>query len=227
MPAFDPDAVEVVTFDSYGTLVDTSASARALDGVVDDPETVAREWRRKALFYSVVAEHVAQYDTYYALHVAGLRDALAEVGVSLSDERLHELTDVYHDLDPYADVREAFERLDEAGYRPSILSNGNPEMLDSLVETVGIEDSVHELVSADDVRMLKPEAALYEHAAERLGVAVEGVAHVTAHWMDVLGAEHAGMQGVWLDRGGQWPSFDGDPSLAVDSLAGFRTELGY
>lgn len=226
MTAFDPDAVEVVTFDSYGTLVDTGASARVLDGIVDDPEAVAREWRRKALFYSVVAEHVDAYETYFEFHVDGLRDALGEVGVSLSDERLHELTEVYHELDPYADVREAFERLDTAGYRPSILSNGNPEMLDSLVETVGIGDTVHELVSADDVRTLKPEAALYDHAAERLGVSAAGVAHVTAHWMDVLGAEHAGMQGVWLDRGGAWPSFDGEPSLTLDSLATLSGELG-
>lgn len=226
MTAFDPDVVEVVTFDSYGTLVDTEASARVLDGIVDDPEAVAREWRRKALFYSVVAEHVDAYETYFEFHVDGLRDALGEVGVSLPDERLHELTAVYHELDPYADVRETFERLDAAGYRPSILSNGNPEMLDSLVATVGIGDTVHELVSADDVRTLKPEAALYDHAAERLGVSVAGVAHVTAHWMDVLGAEHAGMQGVWLDRGGAWPSFDGEPSLTLDSLATLPGELG-
>jgi len=226
MADFDPEAVEVVTFDSYGTLVDTGASARVLDGLVDDPDAVAAEWRRKALFYSVVAEHVDAYETYFEFHVDGLRDALAAVDVTLPDERLRELTGVYHDLDPYAGVREGFERLDEAGYRPSICSNGNPEMLDSLVETVGIEGVVHELVSADDVRTLKPDAALYEHAADRVGVPTSRVAHVTAHWMDVVGAEHAGMQGVWLDRGGQWPSFDGDPSLVVDSVPAVPDRLG-
>lgn len=226
MTEFDPDAVEVVTFDSYGTLVDTTASARVLDGLVDDPETVAREWRRKALFYSVVAEHVDAYETYFQFHVDGLRDALGEVGVALPDERLRELTDVYHDLDPFDDVREGFERLHEAGYRPAILSNGNPAMLDSLVETVGIEDVVGELVSADDVRTLKPDAALYEHAATRVGVPTEAVAHATAHWMDVMGAEHAGMQGVWVDRGGGWPSFDGEPSLVVDSVPAVCDRLG-
>ena len=54
-PTFDPERVDAVTFDSYGTLVDTGAAATVLEGVVDDPAAVAREWRENALFFSVVA----------------------------------------------------------------------------------------------------------------------------------------------------------------------------
>ncbi|MFT4923683.1 MAG: hypothetical protein ACI8XM_002913, partial [Haloarculaceae archaeon] len=35
---FDAQRVEAVMFDSYGTLVDTGAAARVLDGIVDDPD---------------------------------------------------------------------------------------------------------------------------------------------------------------------------------------------
>jgi hypothetical protein len=83
-----------------------------------DPDAATREWRRKGLFCSVVAEHVDSYETYLKFHVDGLRDALSEVGVSLSDERLHELTGISHDLEPYDGVREGFERLAAAGYLP-------------------------------------------------------------------------------------------------------------
>lgn len=224
---FDPERVSVVTFDSYGTLVDTDSAARVLEDLVDDPGAVARRWRENALAYSLVANQIDEYRTYLELHRSGLRDALAAEGVEPSDERLDELNGVYHRLDPYDDVRDGFARLAGAGYRPSILSNGDPGMLDSLVETLDVEGTVGTVVSADEIRTLKPAAELYEHAADRLDVPTAEVAHVTAHWMDVLGATHAGMQGVWLAREGTaWASFDGDPHLTVASVDELCEKLG-
>ncbi len=216
---FDPGRVEAVLFDSYGTLVDTGSAARVLEGVVADPDAVAEAWRENALFYSVVANDLDQYGTYFELHLDGLRDALRMEGVDLPDERLRELNAVYHDLDPFPDVARGFERLAAAGYRPSVCSNGNPEMLDSLVEAAGVEGTVAELVSAHDVRTLKPARELYEHAAARLDLPPGRLAHVTCHWLDVQGAMNAGMQGVFLDRGGiQWPSFGPQPTLTAASI---------
>ena len=224
---FDPDRVEAVLFDSYGTLVDTGSAARVLDGLVDDPDSVATEWRENALFYSVVANDLGQYRTYFQLHLDGLRDALRADGVDLSEARLRELNAVYHDLDPFPDVARAFERLADAGYRPSICSNGNPEMLESLIETAGIGDTVSELVSAHDIRTLKPARELYEHAAARIEAPPDRVVHVTAHWMDVQGAMNAGMRGVYLNRGdGQWPSFGPSPTRTVGSLDSLCELLG-
>jgi len=223
---FDPGRVEAVLFDSYGTLVDTGSAARVLEGVVAEPDAVAEAWRENALFYSVVANDLDQYGTYFELHLDGLRDALRAEGVDLPDERLRELNAVYHDLDPFPDVARGFERLAAAGYRPSVCSNGNPEMLDSLVESAGVEGTVAELVSAHDVRTLKPARELYEHAAARLDLPPARLAHVTCHWLDVQGAMNAGMQGVFLDRGGiQWPSFGPPPTLTAESIDGVCDRL--
>jgi 2-haloacid dehalogenase len=226
---FDPDLVETVLFDSYGTLVDTASAARVLVGIVDDPDAVARTWRENALFYSVVADDLDQYATYFELHLDGLRDALRAEGVELPDERLRELNAVYHDLTPFADVERGFERLADGGYDPSVCSNGDPEMLDSLVASTGIGETVVELVSAHELRTLKPARELYEHAASRVGQEPAHVAHVTAHWMDVQGAMNAGMQGIHLTREGDpagWPSFGPPPTLTVDSLDALCDRLG-
>jgi hypothetical protein len=37
-------------------------------------------------------------------------------------------------------------------------------------------------------------------AADRVGAPPDELAHVTALWLDVQGAEHAGFRGVWLNR---------------------------
>jgi len=226
--SFDAERVETVLFDSFGTLVDTMSAARVLGDLVDDPEAVARRWRSNALTYSMVANDLDQYETYFDLHLDGLRDALRAEGVELSEEQLHELTTVYHDLDPVEGVGEGVRRLDEAGYRPSVCSNGNPEMLEALADAAGIADSVAELVSAHEIRTLKPARELYEHAAARVGTPPGRVAHVTAHWVDVQGGMNAGMQGVHLRReeGGEWPSFGPGPTLVVGSFGELCDRLG-
>jgi 2-haloacid dehalogenase len=219
--SFDADRVEAVMFDSFGTLVDTGSAARVLEDIVDDPDAVARRWRGNALTYSLVANDLDQYETYFELHRLGLRDALLAEGVDLDDDRLRELNEVYYDLDPVEGAAAGVERLAEAGYKPSVCSNGDPEMLTGLAESAGIADSVAELVSADEIRTLKPARELYEHAAERVGADPERIAHVTAHWVDVQGGMNAGMQGVHLKRegtGGEWPSFGPGPTLTVDSF---------
>ncbi len=227
--SFDADRVAVVTFDSFGTLVDTTSAARVLEDLVDDPGTVARRWRSNALTYSMVANDLDQYKTYFELHLDGLRDALGAEGIVLPEERLRDLNTVYHDLDPVEGAAEAVRRLAEAGYQPSVCSNGDPEMLDGLAASAGIENTVAELVSADEIRTLKPARELYEHTAARAGVEPDRVAHVTAHWVDVQGGMNAGMQGVHLqleDTGGEWPSFGPEPTLTVDSFGALCDRLG-
>jgi len=217
--SFDPDAVETVTFDSYSTLVDVDAAERALADRVPDPEPVSRHWRARSLMYTFVANHVDGYRPFYELNRAALTGALAAHGVDLTADERDEILAVYHELDVFDDVRAGLERLADAGYAPHVVSNGNPEMLASMVEHADIADVVVDTVSADEVERFKPAAELYRHAAARAGTPVDAVAHVTAAWFDVQGAAHAGMQGVWLDRKGDPPEpFGADPDLTAETI---------
>lgn len=217
--ALDTERVSTVTFDSYSTLVDVNSSARVLEGLVDDPESVARTWRAKALSYSAVADDLDAYDTYFEMHRLGLQYALEAEGVEATDESLDELMAVYHDLDPFEDVREGFERLVEMGYEPWILSNGDPAMLDSLVDSLGVDDLLAGTISADEIRTFKPDANLYRHAAGRVGTPLDEILHVAAAAFDVKGAIHAGMQGGWLHRSGEpWDPMGPDPDIVVETV---------
>ena len=86
-----------------------------------------------------------------------------------------------------------------------------------MVEHAGISDVIEATISAQEVRTFKPDATLYRHAAARTGTPIAEIAHVTALWVDVMGAMHAGMQGVWVDRNGMpWEPFDGEPDLTIE-----------
>ncbi|OAQ51675.1 haloacid dehalogenase [Natrinema mahii] len=225
--AFDPDAVETVTFDSYSTIVDIDAAERALADRVDDPEPISRLWRLRSLEYTLVANSLDAYQPFYEMNRDALQYALEVHGVDVSADEREDILAVYHELEVFDDVRDGIERLREGGYDCYVVSNGDPDMLSSMVAHADVGDLLADTISADEVGTFKPAAELYRHAAARTGTPIDGVVHVTAGWYDVMGAKHAGMQGAWVDRKGRpWEPVAGDPDLTVESFHDLADALG-
>jgi 2-haloacid dehalogenase len=224
--AFDPDAVTAVTFDSYSTIVDVDAAERALADRVPDPESASRLWRARSLEYTFVANHHDAYQPFYEMNRDALEYALAAHGIDLPADERDEILAVYHELDVFDDVRDGMERLDRAGFDLYVLSNGDPEMLASMVDHAGIGDLVKDTVSADEIETFKPATELYRHAAARTGTPIDEIVHLTAAWFDVQGAIHAGMQGVWVDRKGDpWEPFGSEPDRTVATIHEFASAI--
>lgn len=107
-----------------------------------------------------------------------------------------------------------------------VVSNGNEEMLDSLLDYAGIGDLIESAISADEVERFKPDPDLYEHAAGKIGTPIENVAFVAAGWWDVPGAINAGMQGIWINRKDTlWGLYETAPDLTIDSFRELADEL--
>jgi 2-haloacid dehalogenase len=213
---FDPDRVQTITFDSYSTIVDVEAAENALAERVDDPRPVSQLWRSRSLAYTFIANQTDAYQPFYEMNRDALQYALDVHGADVTTAERDEILAIYHELDVFPDVREGMDRLREAGYPLYVVSNGNPEMLRSMVAHADIGDLIEDTVSADEVTTFKPAAELYRHAAARTGTPVTRIAHATAGLFDVQGAKHAGMQGVWVNRGDRpQEQFGADPDLTV------------
>jgi 2-haloacid dehalogenase len=220
------DRIETVTVDSYGTLVDPSAAEKRLADRVDDPEPVSNLWRMQSIAYTMIANHIDAYQPFYEMNRDALQYALDAHGVDLSAEERDEILEVYHELDVFDDVRDGIERLRDGGYPVYVVSNGNPEMLSSMVEHADIGDLVEETISAHEIETFKPDAGIYEHAADRTDTPIENMVHVAGPAFDIQGAIHAGMQGAWLNRyDDPWGRFDGDPDVEIDSFHDLAEEL--
>ncbi|WP_436902154.1 haloacid dehalogenase type II [Halovenus halobia] len=223
---FDADRVQTVTFDSYSTLVDVDAAEQALADRVADPKPVSRLWRTRSLAYTFIANQIDAYQPFYEMNRDALQYALDAYGVDISTEERDEILAVYHELDVFDDVRDGVQHLVDEGYDCYVISNGNPEMLDSMVKHADIGDLLEDTISADEVETFKPAAEIYRLGAARTGTPIDQMAHVTAGYFDVLGAQHAGMQGVWLNRKSRpWETFGGDPALTVESIHDVADEL--
>jgi 2-haloacid dehalogenase len=225
--SFDADAVETVTVDSYGTLVDPSAAVDALDDHVEETDSISDVWRTKSIEYTMVGNFTDAYQPFYEMNRDALRYALSTHGVDLPEETVSEILAVYHELEVFDDVRNGIERLIDGGYPVYVVSNGNPEMLESMVDHAGIGDLIEDTISAHEVETFKPDAEIYRHAAARTGTPIDAIAHVAGPPFDIQGSIHAGMQGVRLDRTGDpWGTFGAEPDLTVGDFHGFAEALG-
>ncbi len=225
--AFDPGSVEAVTFDSFSTLVDVGSTAGAVADHVDHPARAARTWRIQSLIYAFSCTAMDTYESYWDLCEYALEYALAEQGVTLTGEAFDEVMAVYHDLDAFDDVRPGVERLVEAGYDCYVVSNGDTAMIDSLLAAADIEELIADTVSAGDVEAYKPAPAIYAEAVARTGVDPSAIAHATAAQIDVLGGQHVGMQGVWLNRHERpRTAFGARPDAELPTVTALAEQLG-
>ena len=220
--SFDPDRVETVFVDSYSTLVDELSTQRAFEPYTDSPEEAARLWDHRSTMYGLVGTNFEEFPTCREKYEHALDYTIRTLDMDITPEERDDLLEAIDQMHVYGDVRESVAELVDAGYDVYVLSNGDPPMLDHLVEHANISDLVSDTVSAAEVGLYKPDRRLYRHAAAKAGVGVSEIAHVTAAWHDVLGAMRTGMQGVWLNRSdGTWETILGDPDLEVDSFPEF------
>ncbi|MDY6765164.1 MAG: haloacid dehalogenase type II [Halobacteria archaeon] len=219
--SLDPGRVETVFFDSYSTIVDVDSVVKALEKHLEDTntESVSRLWRTRSLEYTFVGNYIDEYKPFYEMNRDALEYSLKAHGVDLSKRERDEILEVYHNLDVFDDVRDNMRLLRDSGYDLYVLSNGNPEMLESMVESAGIRGLIEDYISADEIETFKPAPEIYEHGAERADTPIDRIAHASAGWFDVQGAMHAGMQGVWVNRKDDpWETFDGKPDLTVSGF---------
>lgn len=103
------------------------------------------------------------------------------------------------------------------------LSNGNAD-----VHRVGIGAHFHAAISAREFGVGKPDVRIFHAGAEAAGVAPHEVLHIgdDAH-LDGVGALHAGMQLVWVNREKQaWAHAPLVPHLTVSDLQALIDALG-
>jgi FMN phosphatase YigB (HAD superfamily) len=109
-----------------------------------------------------------------------------------------------------------------ARYPLVALSNGNAD-----VHRVGIGHLFHAAVSAREFGVAKPDPRIFHAAASAAQVAPEAVLHVGDDpLMDVVGGVNAGMQTVWVNRGGHTWDHPVQPHLHVVELGALCLELG-
>jgi len=204
-----PDAlkpkIKVCMFDQYGTVVDMQKGLtevvapylreRGWDG---RPDAFVTWWRRTHFENSMIDALLHREHTpYREIGHRAVAYTLERAGIAHTADEVRFLVAQIERLEPFPDVPDAMVRL-KTRYKIAVLSNGDPDMLESAKSFHKIPfDAV---ISAAAASTFKPHVATYTKAAQIMGVGIDEVLFVASHAFDCIGAKSAGMHTAFVDR---------------------------
>ena len=210
--------VVALTFDVFGTVVDWRTSiireGRMLSqakGLEVDWERFADGWRSG---YGPAMNQVRTGELPWMkiddLHRRILDDLLVEFDISgLSEAEIDNLNRVWHRLIPWPDTVLGLGRL-KSKFVLSTLSNGNVSLLTNMAKNAGLPwDCV---LSAELSGHYKPDAEVYEKAADLLSLPPHRIMMVAAHKGDLRAAQRVGFKAAWVPR-----PLEYGPSRTIDT----------
>jgi FMN phosphatase YigB (HAD superfamily) len=117
-------------------------------------------------------------------------------------------------------VFEGLEALRDSGWRIGIVTNGFTDFQNAKIDAVGLRAYVDVVCVSETEGSWKPEAKIFQLAAERAGAPLEG------GWMtgdslgsDIAGAAPLGMHTAWLPRGHRPGTYDVQPEHILEHTA--------
>jgi len=195
--------VSALVFDAYGTIFDVhSVAALAESYFPGKGQALSAAWRTKQLEYTWLRSLMGRYEDFGQVTLAALDWAFESLAIAPQDAQRRALMGEYHRLAMFPEVPEVLETL--AARKPlAILSNGNPDMLNAVVEHNGLRDRFRGgVLSVHAARVYKPAPAVYRLAEESLGVPRTMMAFISSNGWDAAGAQTFGFQVFWVNRAG-------------------------
>lgn len=195
-------SARIYAFDAYGTLFDVNSAVAALGAEIGpDAARLSELWRVKQLEYTWINAITGRHGSFRSMTEAGLAYALGALGIA-GEGIAAKLMEAYGTLSAYAEVKAVLTELRAAGNRLSILSNGDPDMLQSAIQSAGLGGLFEAVMSASEVGVFKPSGRVYRLATTRLKAPREQIVFVSSNRWDVAGAVAFGFQTVWVNRKG-------------------------
>ena len=197
--------IKVCMFDQYGTVVDMQKGLTEVvtpylkaKGWTGKPDSFVTWWRRTHFENSMIDALLHKAHTpYREIGHRAVVYTLERAGISYTMDEVRFLVAHIERLKPFPDVPAALARL-KTRYKISVLSNGDPDMLESAKAYHGI--AFDAVISVAVANSFKPHVATYTKAAELMGVRLDEVLFVANHAFDCIGAKAAGMYTAFVDR---------------------------
>jgi 2-haloacid dehalogenase len=198
-------SIRVCMFDQYGTIVDMqtglSEAARPYleaKGWKGNPSSFVTWWRRTHFENSMIDALLGREHTpYREIGHRSVALVLERAGIDYNMDEVRDLVAQIEKLRPFPEVPQALARL-QARYKLVVLSNGDPDMLETAKQYHGIP--FDQVISVTVANAFKPHVSTYATAAEILGTRMDQVLFVANHAFDCIGAKSAGMRTAFINR---------------------------
>ena len=191
--------IKAVVFDAYGTLYDIQSVAAVTEETFPGyGDIITQVWRIKQLEYTWLRSLMRRYEDFAQLTRDSLAYTLRMLGLSYDVAAFDRIMDKYLHLDLYPDALATLGRLKDK--KLAILSNGSPEMLNTLARNSGLDRLLEAVISVDTQKIFKPAPEAYTLIETKLGIRPAEVLFVSSNPWDACGAKAFGLNVAWIER---------------------------
>ena len=213
----------LVTFDCYGTLLDTAA----IGDVIANAGERAGISRQSAVAAFSSWEDRLMYGGEFIDFESLLVDALRRCDMELHTDRVFEdeaddLLGAFEQLAPFPDAPPALHRLKAMGIRLGMASNTSRHLLARHLHA--LDDVMDLSTCADEIEAYKPRDAVFARVSSWRREGEHHVHVAKGYWWDIEPAQRLGWKAIWINREGvraplqnseipQLPTLEGLPDL--------------
>jgi 2-haloacid dehalogenase len=195
--------LHAIVFDAYGTLFDVYAiGARADQLFPGRGAELALHWRDKQIEYTRLRTMCSMYKPFWEVTQDALVFCCRKLGLELTLDARSALMGEYAKLQPFPENVDVLTQLQTMGLKLAILSNGNPQMLETVVEAAGMQSLFSHLLSVDSVKKFKTAPEAYQLGTDVFGHPARNLLFVSSNCWDVCGASWFGYTTFWVNRAG-------------------------
>jgi 2-haloacid dehalogenase len=193
--------IKALAFDAYGTLFDVQSVISVVNQKFPGQgAAVSAAWRTRQLEYTWLRSLMGRYEDFWRVTESALVATCNALKLPLDAAARVQLMESYLHLDPFPEVKKALKALSHLSL--SMLSNGNPKMLNAVVENAGLQGVFTYIISVDEVRTYKPAPVVYELAVKKTGVDKGNIGFISSNFWDSAGAKAFGLRTHWINRAG-------------------------
>ena len=193
--------MQAVLFDVFGTLLDVYSVTRRAEELFPGSGTrLALLWRDRQIEYSRVRTLSGRYASFSQITRDALEYSIDALKLPAGAFEAQQLLDEYRRLAPFVDVAPTLARLQDAGVRLGVLSNGDSEMLETVLVTSGLHRYIDLVLSAEQVQAFKTFPAVYALGPRALKLPPEEILFVSSNCWDACGAAWFGYTSFWVNR---------------------------
>lgn len=194
-------SIQAIVFDAYGTLFDVYSIRALADKLFPGQGAALAElWRDKQIEYTHLRTLCATYKPFWEVTQDALVFSCRKLGLDLTLDAQNSLMGQYARLEAFPENLGVLRQLKDMGLKLAILSNGNPQMLESAVEAAGMNGIFNHILSVDAVKKYKTAPEAYQLGPDVLGLSAKHILFVSSNCWDACGATWFGYTTFWVNR---------------------------
>ncbi len=228
--------IKAVVFDAYGTLFDVYSIQVLADTLYPGQGAdIAVKWRDKQIEYTRLitqsdphgASGSQYFRPFWELTRLSLEYTLDRLKLDRASGQLEKLMQQYAHLTPFPENLAVLQKIKAKGLMTAILSNGSVDMLDSAVQSAGMEGVLDHVISVDPIRLFKTSPESYGLVQKTIALHKDEVLFVSSNAWDALGATWFGFKTHWVNRQGlPFETLTPQPHFSGPDLNSVLTSLG-